>query len=372
MEARVKLTICANHSWPHTGGSEFVIQQIAENMVQRGFECDILSKSCKNDIVHNGVTIKSCGSGPTQFINQLRVSDPDIVLVYSDFFKYWSIVLDRMDKTKFKVVLIPVGFNASLSDPSLLNLFLNKEKNIQVITHSNNYQDYKLCEDYDIPVEVIPNGINLNEFKKQNFSFRKKYRIETEKVILCVSNFFPGKGQEFTPKIFDTVYQDIKDFTVVFISSTVEFRHAQQLRQRFKMQIKKHNFKYKMLSDIPREDVIQSYFESDVFVLPSQKEVAPIVILESMAAGLPWIAMEVGNVNTLSGGFAITDYNNDINGNLTYTSGTFKNFVEAIKEILLSHDTAAELSCAGIRRIENDLNWNKISNKYYEVFTRIL
>ena len=77
-------------------------------------------------------------------------------------------------------------------------------------------------------------------------------------------------------------------------------------------------------------------------------------------------------MNTLDGGFAITDYNNDVNGNLTYTSGTFRNFVEAIKEVLLSQETMAELSSAGRRRIENDLNWNKISDKYYDVFTRML
>jgi len=368
----MKLTICANHSWPHVGGTELVIQQIAEHMVKRGFECDILSKSCKSDIVHNGVKITSCGSGPTQFIKNLDNSNPDIVLIYSDFFKYWSIVLDRIYKTKFKVVLIPVGFNASISDPALLNLFLNREKDIQVITHSNNYQDYELCKEYDIPVEVIPNGIDLNAFKKQDFSFRQKYRIDTEKIILCVSNFFPGKGQEFLPKIFDMVHQDVQDFTAVFISSTVEFRYAQQLRQRFKQQLKNHSFTYKMLSDLPRDDVIQSYFESDVFILPSQKEVAPLVILESMAAGLPWISLEVGNVNTLSGGYAITDYNNDVNGNLTYTSGTFKNFVESIKEVLLSEKTSVELSCAGRRRISNDLNWGNISDKYYNIFMRIL
>lgn len=371
-DKNMKLTICANHSYSHIGGTEFVIQQIAEHMVQRGFECDILSKSCKYDIIYNGVKISFCGSGPTQFINRLEASNPDIVLVYSDFFKYWSIILDRIHRSKFKLVLIPVGFNASISDPALLNLFLNKEKYIQIVTHSDNYQDYALCEEYDIPVQIIPNGINLKEFKKQNFSFRKKYRIDTEKIILCVSNFFPGKGQEFLPKIFDRVYQDIQDFIALFISSTVEFRYAQLLRQRFKRHLKEHCFNYKMLSDIPREDVIQSYFESDVFVLPSQKEVAPIVILESMAAGLPWIAMEVGNVNTLSGGYVITDYNKDINGNLTYTPGTFKNFVEAIKKVLLLQATTAELSDAGRRRIENDLNWEKISDKYYDLFTRLL
>jgi len=368
----MNLSICVNHSMPQQGGSEYVVQNIAEHMTEMGIKTTIISKSIRYPINFNGIDILPAGNNRRDFFSALNSTNPDHVLVYSDYFKFWPDLLREVHNANYKTTLIPVGFNATIADPSLMGQFRKQSKNINIVTHSDNYQDYKLCKSLNIPVRVIPNGINFKELNDFDLidSMKKKYKIDTKKVVLCVSNFFPGKGQEFLPRILEKVYKDYKDFTMVFISSTVDFEYANRLRQRFKkILLKNCSFPYKFLTDIPREDVVDFYAWSDIFVLPSQKEVAPLVILESMASYCPWVSLPVGNVETLTGGILIEEFTKDVNDNLCYSDKTYELFAASITKLLCDDKFNHELGAKGADMIHDQLNWDAISAQYYNLFT---
>jgi len=369
----MKLVVCANHSWPHCGGTERVIQQIAEAMVNRGMESHILSRSLNSQIEKNGVVLSGCGPGPSHFLQKISIIDPDVLLIYSDYFKFWPTVLNEVDKFDFKTILVPVGMNSTISDQALLNKFLSKKDKIDIITHSNNYQDYKLCKKHNIPVVIIPNGVDLNEFDEDNYDaeyFRKKYGITSKYIILCVSNFFPGKGQEFMIEILNRIKSEIEDFVAVFVCSSVNYRFAHFLMKKFKADIKRSNLPYKILIDISREDVIQAFYAADVFAFPSQKEVAPLVLLETMAAKTPWVSLPVGNASVLKGGIIIDSCSKDQRGNYCFNSKTYEDFASGLMMLLLDNDKNIQLSDDGYEMIENKLNWSIIAEKYYELFTK--
>jgi glycosyltransferase involved in cell wall biosynthesis len=44
---------------------------------------------------------------------------------------------------------------------------------------------------------------------------------------------------------------------------------------------------------------------ADAFLFPSRIECAPLVIVEAMAAGVPWVSYDVGNVRELAGGIVV-------------------------------------------------------------------
>ncbi|MBD3228488.1 MAG: glycosyltransferase [Candidatus Lokiarchaeota archaeon] len=374
-----KLVICANHSFPHVGGSERVIQQIAEIMCEEGMNCYILSKSSQmRDIKHNSVFISGCGMSYIQFKNKIENIKPDFMLIYSDYFVHWPSILKDISSFNFPIVLIPVGFNATLGSSDLMTQLVKWHKNLHFITHSDNYQDYRLCKKMNIPVTVIPNGIDLREFdrskynNKENIHFvKKKYKIDSKNIVLCVSNFFPGKGQEFLPPIMRGVLSYAQDTYFVVLCSSVSFHYAQFLRKRFKAEIRKNNLPCKVLVDIQREHVVRFFFASDVFVFPTQKEVAPLVVLEAMASLTPWVAMPVGNIKRLSGGAIINRFNKNSNAYLTYNPDTYADFISAISTLLLDDSLREKTALAGYNKIVKELNWNAIGEKYKNFFSSL-
>jgi glycosyltransferase involved in cell wall biosynthesis len=56
------------------------------------------------------------------------------------------------------------------------------------------------------------------------------------------------------------------------------------------------------LEKISREETFSAYRACDVFLLAARAETQPIVIIEAMAAGKPWISTNTGCVSELSGG----------------------------------------------------------------------
>lgn len=371
----MNLAIAVNHSAPfHVGGSEKVVQQISESMLNSyNINCTIFTKYVKNDNYnYNGINIVKCSNNNEDFIKQLNNSKIDHLLVYSDCFSYWPAILKNVEKFSFKNSICLVGMNHMLGDSNTRKMFEDKHEYFNIITHSDLYQDYSYCKNKNIPVHVIPNGIDFNEFSDKKFSFKEKYGIKTQKMILCVSNFFPGKGQEYLISILNKVYSKYKDFTIVFICSTVSFYVANNLMHRFNSMLSKNaKFKYVFLKDIPREDTIQSFLESDFFVFPSQQEVAPLVLLECMATNTPWISLDVGNASSLAGGVVIKSFKK-INNQYVYDDYVFESFEKNILDFLTNDEKLKYLASAGYDFCLKNYNWENIKEKYYKIFNNEL
>lgn len=366
----MRLVVGVNHAAPHhVGGSEKVVQQIVESMsIDYGIDCHVLSKFAKGKTVHNGVTVEKTRDGDAAFLSQIKNLKPDHVHVYSDSFVYWPTILRHSTEIAAQKSVALVGMNCMRGHPDLARLFKNKQDEFTAITHSSNYLDYQTCESLGIKPVVIPNAINLDEFADQGFSFRDKYRIQTEKIILCVSNFFPGKAQEHLDHILRKLAERRKDFTAVFICSTVNYQPANALRIKHSQMLSKNPYPNRLLVDISRQDTIQAFREANVFAFPSQVEVAPLVVLESMAVGLPWVALNVGNVPTLSGGLVVSGETRS-RGLWQYNSRMYKEFTDNLDAILSDSELHQKMSKAGKDRILAEYDWKQIRRQYYKVFT---
>lgn len=349
------LIICVNHSYPDSvGGSEKVVKQISEGLVSDfGYKCTILSNSSKEEKTINGVCIKKCSTIFSDFINQLNSLRPDHLFVYGDLFHQWSFILQN-NRLPFSKSIALVGMNGMISNKFLFEQFKKNKDNFSVITHSDNYQDFQECSKNSINVNVIPNGIDLKEFDFQKESFRKKYNIKEKYILLCVSNFFPGKGQEFLIPSLEKLNNNRKDFITVFVSSTCLWNAVEIRRKSIMSKTKSLNFNSLFLNDIPREDIISAFLDADVFVFPSEKEVSPLVILESMASNTPWISLPVGNVRELKGGIIIKKHDD---------------FSKEIDCLLNNEGLRNALSKEGRKQIEEKYDFKEIIKIYDSVFS---
>jgi len=366
----MRLVVGVNHAAPiHVGGSEKVVQQITESMTNDyGMDCHILTHFSNKKIIHNGVTIHPMVQDPEGYIRQLNSLKPDHFFVYSDSFMQWETTLRRADSIKCPKSIAMVGMNHMRSIPEITRIFRKNHKHFNVITHSNNYLDYQASRAAGADVTVIPNAIDLNEFKDKGFSFREKYNIPDKPMILCVSNFFPGKGQEHLMHILKKLKSMGKDFVAVFICASVNFQPASVMRHRHKEALKKVSFDNRLLTDIPREDTVQAFLEADIFAFPSQVEVAPLVALEAMASKTPWVSLNVGNMSMLNGGY-IVNGGRKVSGKFIYQSSMYDDFTDNLYTLLSDKSIRDKKAQEGYEQIINEFDWEKVKKQYHDIFT---
>lgn len=367
----MRLVLCVNHAAPfNVGGSEKVVQQISESMVNEyGMEVYVLAKWAGRDHIRlNGVNIVPSKAG-SAFVDQLKKLNPDHTMVYSDSFFQLPQLIASVDEIPGSKSLVMVGMNHMRSNGNTFNAFKEVSEQFQVITHSNDYKDYSTCISTGITPIVIPNAIDFDEFQDKKLGFRRRFDIpEDKKLILCVSNFFPGKGQEHLHHMLQHLGKKRNDFYALFMSTNVSFHQAESMRRRHETAIRKGcQYPAKSLKQISRELTVQAFFESDIFAFPSQTEVAPLVILESMAAALPYVSLNVGNVPQLAGG--IVCHSNDVHrGLLKYTMPVYDKFSEALELLLSDDEKRKSLGEQGRQMILDKHDWSKIKEMYRNVF----
>lgn len=371
----MNITIAANHCWRHCGGTEAVLKAIADSLSNDfHHNVNVLGCSVTKAFEDNNVKYHHCSRDYLTFIKHVHTLDTEHLFIYSDYFYNWQGVLENARSLKFGKSIALVGANALRGSEGLRKKFQELHQYFNVITHSDNYKDYQECERMNVPITVIPNGVDLDEFKNNEVDFRSKYGID-KKIILCVSNFFPGKGQGYLVKTLDLLKSQRDDFVAVFISATVNYKPSQYLATECRGNLVRSKIPHKFLTDIPREDVVAAFNAADVFAFPSQKEVAPIVLLECGAAMLPWIAMPVGNVRQLKGGLMIPHDAYDEYGFARYGNMSYKMFLQHLNDFLdnsaLDCDFHHDHAYAGYKFVEENHNWKTITPKYNEIFTNV-
>ena len=132
------------------------------------------------------------------------------------------------------------------------------------------------------PIAVIPNGIDISEYKCRTFEDRD----EIKKQILFLSRIHPKKGIEILIESWKRLTGKYKDWNVV-IAGNGEENYISYLKE-----LIKNNYLDSSVSIIPPvfgEMKRKLYCESSLFVLPTYSENFGMVIAEALACGIPVI-----------------------------------------------------------------------------------
>jgi len=101
--------------------------------------------------------------------------------------------------------------------------------------------------------------------------------------------------------------------------------------------------------------VARAIAAADLFLFTSRVECAPLVILEAMAAGTPWVSYDVGNVSELPGGVVVA---------------SLAELLDAAGQIL--DGKRPELGPQGREAWEANHRWEDIVPRYESVFNEVL
>ena len=420
----MKILICSDAYYPSVGGVQIVLQQIAERLAKRGHQITIATSKMKerDSTSINGVTIKEFDvkgnyirglKGKVQkYRNYVLAEDYDVLLMKAAQSWTFDAIMDDLYKIKKRKVFIPCGFSG-LYYPYYKTYYKKMPEALRQFDHlifyANDYRDINFAREHNITnFSVIPNGASEIEFSiKPDLSFRDRLGIlKDEILLLTVGTFTGGKGHfevasAFKLAKFDKpatlilngntpnkkakltkillakeylkmgpwsmlkrMYNDILIF--IGIESTLKNRDWTDVAAEINQG---DTDKRIIITNLKREDLIQCFLNSNLFVFASNIEYSPLVLYESVAAGLPFLSVPAGNAAEIvewTQGGVICPATSDKNGRITVdTQILAKKMSSLLKNIPMLNKLRKE----GRKNWEKNFTWNQISYEYEKVLS---
>mgnify|MGYP005675939815 FL=1 len=138
-------------------------------------------------------------------------------------------------------------------------------------------------------IDVIPNFINVEDYKMANNDFyKKRYAPKNEKILCHISNFRKVKRIEDVLKVFNNISPKINS-KLILVGDGPERPKIERIAR--KSSFFKNIF---FLGNLKSTKEILNI--SDLFLLPSSTESFGLAALEAMASGVPVVASNSGGI----------------------------------------------------------------------------
>lgn len=306
---------------PRQGGAEEVVRQISERLVRRGHQVTVATTGLagRTSLQHNGVSIRpfevfgrlhhsALGiygdvAGYRRFLETEKF---DVVMNYAAQTWCTDLTCRMLGKIQAKTVLVACGYSGLLGARRLLywQYFRRLPRFLRqydaVVYHAGGYIDERFGQAHGIGhFRIIPNGVDGAEFGNAAVDFRKIHGIRTKYMLLCVGNHFHNKGHDRVISAFRRLGRG--DTTLVIVGGDVAPRH----RSCWNRCRRAAGENLVLVEGAPRSQVTAAYLAADVFLSGSHIEAFPLVIVESMASGTPFVAFPAGNISELAGGTVV-------------------------------------------------------------------
>jgi glycosyltransferase involved in cell wall biosynthesis len=195
-------------------------------------------------------------------------------------------------------------------------------------------------------IEIIPNGINIPSF---NYSKRKTNRV------LVVSRIFARKGIQHLLYALEGFHFPIN---VDIVGEGPHLNELKNIAKGLETQAKIHFYGW-IDNESPR--LRELYEEANIFILPSESENFPIVLLEAMSANLAVITTEG------TGCEEVVE-----NTGLLVPPNDSKSLRRSLIKLIENPDLCEELGRAAHDRLVNKFGWGVVTNQYIQVYEDVI
>lgn len=348
---------------PAIGGAERVVQRVAEGLAARGHELHVMTGGLEEDTELGGVCVHRLPiagneargiSGDAAAVSRLIAEiEPDLVFNYAA--QSWATdccfeLLGREDRPR--MVLAPCGFSG-LGKRRYSRYFAEMPRRLReydaLVLHSTVYQDWRFVRSAGVErLFVLPNGAD-EPLTGDALALRRPGRS----LAVTAGSHVVTKGHaEFARALRILGRTRALSGTILAPARAgLDALRGCQLT----CAARSHLQDLRIVDGSAPGTVERAIAAADLFLFTSRVECAPLVILEAMAAGTPWVSYDVGNVSELAGGVVARD---------------FAELLEAAGEIL--DGTHEQLGAEGRQAWETDHRWEQIIARYEAVFEEVL
>ncbi|MSR76734.1 MAG: glycosyltransferase family 1 protein [Candidatus Omnitrophica bacterium] len=256
----------------------------------------------------------------------------------------------------------------SRTDIGLLKIVLKRAKRVFSVSHYTRDLVLKFIPKLQ-NVEFVPNGIDAEKFSPKvsgTLEFKKKFGLEGKKVLLTVARLFPRKGHD---QVIDALPAILARVPTAHYLIVGEGPEKENLRQ--KVQKKNLQGSVTFAGFVQDRDLPVCYASCDIFILPNRVIDDPkdpwvgdfegfgVAFIEASAAGKPVIGGNSGGVAD-----AVID---GVTGFLVSPTNP-QEIAEKACLLLEDPELARKIGLQGRQRVENELDWPMVLQKYEDAF----
>jgi glycosyltransferase involved in cell wall biosynthesis len=290
-----KILFAVHRAAPFPGGSEYYVQDMAEEMTLRGHDVTILAHEIQSN-EYRGVTM-------TNDYNVLNQSW-DMIIVHGGDVITQNIVHINADK---------------IQSPILYMIIKPSESEIcQLGMKHANYLSYSTYEDiehikkfgYMDKARRVRHGVDPNKTIAQKGQFRQS-QILSKRLIVSAGGYYPHKRMIQLADFFNRMkYPD----TILAL-----FGYGDG-------EIPKDSDYVKVYKNTPKKVVMQAIADADVYIMNSSEEGFGLVLLEAMLNKTRWLSRNIAGAKMLS------EYGNIFKNDRDLECSLYHIFIETKKD----------------------------------------
>jgi glycosyltransferase involved in cell wall biosynthesis len=358
-----RILLIFSHFYPSKGGMETILENLGENLVEKGFTVEILtgehperkSDWYKGMKIHNMNMQQKDKNGVLKWpliVREYVCSGYySACLLFADVnnFFVWGLenaAIPLHTKVITEVMINNENYSYWRNNTVICKRFASILKSFStIISITQNGIDHEFLNEENLPFCYLPNAVSYTE---PEGNFRKEYNIpETDFVILNVANLYFVKNQISLIYSLDRLPEN---FRLVIIGHQTQ---DQNYCRQFNEALRTHP--HVLYIDGLTSGKISSAIETcNLLVLSSWGEVSPVTIVEAMSHKKPWLAVpDCGGANDNAGGIIVSlDY--------------FHEFVKILND---NSELCERLGEVGYKQWIECYTWDNIIDGWVEVFS---
>ncbi len=203
----------------------------------------------------------------------------------------------------------------------------------------------------DKKITVIPNGIDIETFKP--ISIKKSL---TFNIVTTASSDIPLKGLRHLILALPRVIREFPQTSLTVIGKSPKKSKLNKLIEDLNL-----GDRITFKSGISEEEIVKTYHESDLAVIPSLYEGFGFGAGEAMACGIPLISTDSGGLKQVIGDAA-----------LKISPGSVVEIENGILKLFNEEKTRKKFALKGRKRMEELFDWEIAAKSYIELFKSII
>jgi glycosyltransferase involved in cell wall biosynthesis len=266
-----KICFVVHRYAPFPGGSEYYVQQMAEECVQRNIDVTVVAGEHKGDL--NGVRVTS---------DAHHLLDQDLVVVHGGDVGVQNFVLSNASRINSPMLYMIIK-------PSDSPITTQALKDVKFIGCSAP-EDWEHVKKYGVESKShrVVHGISPVDCIGEKGRFKDKYGIpKDKKMFLSCGGYWPNKKMIELAIAFENA--NLPD--AVLVTTGYDNRHNLMPTARGNI--------IPLMVDDPK-DVKDAIADADCYLMNSDAEGFGLVILESMINKTPWIARNIAGAKMLA------------------------------------------------------------------------